>query len=179
MDVDQNEEGPGYAIGSGKMAGKAVYANRNFQPGEVVLKYNWQEITTEQWTNLPEQEKQFAHSFWGRIQLFGIPERYVNHSDQPNTRQDLHALADRATQFIRSGEEITTDTRLELKNELESLLGMTGIKIGDAGPDIRWTEVAYNSARCLYCPAGGLRPTIISLKRSEGRWRISSRKAGL
>ena len=49
--------------------------------------------------------------------------------------------------------------------------------VSGSEPDIRWTEVTYNSARCLYCPDGGLRPTIISLKRSEGRWRISSRKA--
>ena len=113
-----------YRVGKGGLAGKAVYAGRDFQAGELILKYNWRELTTKDWANLSDQEKQFAHSFWGRTQLFLPPERYVNHSDRPNTKQDLAALADRAVRFIKQGEEITTDASLEIKNELESLLAV-------------------------------------------------------
>ena len=176
MSLSAAGDSPDYVIGRGNLAGKAVYANRDFQPGEVVLQYKWRELTTEQWADLSESDKQFAHSFWGRIQLFGVPERYVNHSDQPNTKQDLQALADRAIRPIKAGEEITTDTRLELKNELESLLEMVIIRPGSAKPTIRWTATAYDSASCLYCPVNGS-PVVISLNRLEGRWRIASQEA--
>ncbi len=84
--------------------------------------------------SLPDPEKQFAHSFWGRIQLFLAPERYVDHSDRPNTKQDLEGPADQAVRFIKRGEEITTNANLEIRNELESLLAVYWQAIGDPDP---------------------------------------------
>ena len=78
--------------------------------------------TSPDWNSLPEAEKQFVHSFWGRLQLFQSPERYVNHSDDPNTGQDLGVPGDRAVRFIERGEAITTSANLEIKGELESLI---------------------------------------------------------
>lgn len=164
-----------YQIGSGKLAGKAVYANRDFSAGEVVIKYNWRELTTGQWRQLPASEKRFTHSFWGRIQLFGEPERYVNHSDQPNTEQDLEALADRAIKPIKAGQEITTDARLELKNELESLIKLTAARAGDSVSDINWVRISRNSASCRYGLINANSQMMTAdLNRAGGRWQITN-----
>lgn len=157
-----------WRIGPGRIAGKAVYAGRDFRPGEVVIKYNWRELSARQWLDLPPADRQFVHSFWGRIQLFGIPERYVNHSDQPNTEQDLNQLADRAIRPIESGEEITTDANLELKNEVKSLLELI---TSQPEPDIDWLDLGRDTASCRL--AGDPQPTVVHLERRKGRWLIS------
>ena len=38
-------------IGKGKLAGKGVYANRDFKKGEVVTKYNLKPLTKEEYKN--------------------------------------------------------------------------------------------------------------------------------
>lgn len=96
-------------IGKGNLAGKGVYANRNFKKGEVVIKYNLQSLTEEEYANLPSSEKLFTHTHWGKIMLYSEPERYVNHSDSPNTHQELTAQCDIANRDIKKGEEITGD----------------------------------------------------------------------
>lgn len=97
------------AIGSGNLAGKGVYANRNFKKGEVVIKYNLKPITKEEYKKLPRSEKMFTHKHWGVIHLYSEPERYVNHSQNPNTYQDLVKKCDIALHAIEKGEAITTD----------------------------------------------------------------------
>lgn len=163
-----------WRIGPGRIAGKAVYATRDFRPGEVVIKYNWRELSSRQWLDLPASERQFVHSFWGRIQLFGIPERYVNHSDRPNTEQDLGAPADRAVRPIRSGKEITTDANLELKNEVRSLLELVA---GRLEPDIDWLDLGRNAASCRLA-GGDCQPVVIELERHQGCWRIMPGESG-
>jgi hypothetical protein len=96
-------------IGKGNLDGKGVYANRNFKKGEVVIKYNLKSISEEEYNQLPESEKMFTHMHWGVIKLYSIPERYVNHSDTPNTYQDLKAGYDIALRDILMGEMITGD----------------------------------------------------------------------
>lgn len=44
-------------IGKGKLAGKGIYANRDFKKGEVVVKYNLKSLTEEEYKNLPRSEK--------------------------------------------------------------------------------------------------------------------------
>lgn len=51
----------------------------------------------------------FAHSHWGKIMLYSEPERYVNHSKNPNTYQDLVDQQDIALRDIKEGEMITGD----------------------------------------------------------------------
>ena len=96
-------------IGKGNLAGKGVYANRDFKKGEVVIKYNLKPLTEKEFENLPESEKMFTHTHWGTINLYSEPERYVNHSDNPNTYQDLINQCDIALRDIKKGEEITSD----------------------------------------------------------------------
>ena len=96
-------------IGSGNLDGKGIYANRDFKKGEVVIKYNLTSITEQEFKNLSENEKQFTHSHRGVNYLYSEPERYVNHSDNPNTYQDLTNNCDIALRNIKKGEMITTD----------------------------------------------------------------------
>ena len=66
-------------------------------------------LTSGQFQNLPESEKMFVHKHWGKIYLYSEPERFVNHSDSPNTYQDLRKQCDIALRDIIKGEPITTD----------------------------------------------------------------------
>jgi SET domain-containing protein len=96
-------------ISKGNLAGKGVYANRNFSKGEVVIQYRLMSISEEEYEKLPESERLFTHSHWGTIYLYSEPERYVNHSEEPNTYQDLINKCDVALRGIKKGEEITGD----------------------------------------------------------------------
>lgn len=96
-------------IGKGKLAGKGMYAARDFKQGEVVVQYHLKPLTKEECENLSESEKEFTHSYRGQIFLYQEPERYVNHSDSPNTYQDHTQKADVALRDIKKGEMITTD----------------------------------------------------------------------
>jgi SET domain-containing protein len=96
-------------VEKGELAGKGVYANRDFGKDEVVIKYNLQPLTEEEYKNLPESEKMFTHIHWGQIYLYSEPERYVNHSDSPNTYQDLDKQQEVALRDIKKGEMITTN----------------------------------------------------------------------
>src|SRR5690349_22905920 len=96
-------------IGLGNLDGKGVYAVRDFKKNEVVIKYNLTKLTQQKYEALPENEKWFVHRHWGTIYLYSIPERYVNHSDNPNTYQDLKNQCDVALKDIKKGEMITGD----------------------------------------------------------------------
>jgi SET domain-containing protein len=96
-------------IGKGNLDGKGIFAARDFKKDEVIIKYNLKAITQEEFDNLPESEKEFTHAHNGQIHLYSVPERYVNHSENPNTYQDFENWADVALRDIKKGEEITTD----------------------------------------------------------------------
>ena len=96
-------------IGKGNLAGKGVYANRDFKKDEVVIQYHLKTLTEEEYKQLSESEKMFTHSHWGQIMLYGEPERYVNHSSDSNTYQDLKKQQDIALRDIKKGEMITGD----------------------------------------------------------------------
>ncbi len=95
--------------GKGRMLGKGVYANRDFKKDEVVIQYNLSLLTKEGYADLAKEEKDFVHTHWGVMYLYGVPERYVNHSSAPNTFPDLKSKCDVALRDIRKGEQITTD----------------------------------------------------------------------
>lgn len=90
-----------------------VFANRDFKKGEIVLKYNLKVLSQKEFDNLPAEEKKFTHERDGVIYSYPAPERYVNHSDKPNTVQDFEIGADIAIRDIKKGEEITTNAKLE------------------------------------------------------------------
>ena len=97
-------------IGKGNLDGKAIYAARDFRKGEIIIQYNLKSITEEEFNDLPDSEKQFVHIHHGIKHLYSEPERYVNHSNDPNTYQDLKNHCDIALSDILAGDEITTDS---------------------------------------------------------------------
>lgn len=96
-------------IGEGNLAGKGVYAARDFKKDEVVVPYHLKPLIQEEFDALPESENEFTHAQHGIIHLYSEPERYVNHADNPNTYQDFGRQADVALRDIKKGEAITTD----------------------------------------------------------------------
>lgn len=98
-------------IGKGKLAGKGVYAVKDFEPGEVVIKYRLKPLTPNEHDLLPPSEKMFVHRHRSTFYLYSEPERYVNHSATPNTYQDLVKQCDIALRPIKKGEAVTTDAK--------------------------------------------------------------------
>lgn len=96
-------------IAEGNLAGKGVYAGRDFRKGEIVISYHLRLLSDEEFDGLSESEKMFTHVHRGVAYLYAEPERYVNHSDEPNTYQDLTNTCDIALREIQKGEMITTD----------------------------------------------------------------------
>ena len=90
-----------------KIHGKGVFANRDFKKGEIVIKYNLKKLSKEEYNNLPESEKHFVSKENGDYLLFLSPERYVNHSCNPNTSPVNDC--DVAIKEIKKGEEIAGD----------------------------------------------------------------------
>ena len=89
---------------------RGVFANRDFKKGEVVIKYKLKPLTHQEFQKLPDAEKKFTHKHHEVIYLYSSPERYVNHSSNPNTCQNLKDRCDIAIRVIKKGEEITTDS---------------------------------------------------------------------
>ncbi len=96
-------------IGKGNLAGKGVYAGKDFKKGEVVIQYCLKPLSEGEFESLSESERMFTHSHWGTTYLYSEPERYVNHSNNPNTYQDLINQCEIALRDIKQGEQITTD----------------------------------------------------------------------
>lgn len=96
-------------IGKGEIFGKGIYAARDIKKDEIVIKYNLKPLTEEDYKNLTEREKAFVHTHFGVKQLYSEPERYVNHSSNPNMLQDLENKCDVAIRDIKQGEQIMTD----------------------------------------------------------------------
>ena len=98
-------------VGAGELGGKGVYANREIKAEEVVIIYKLVNLSEDEYRNLPDSEKLFTHIHGGTIVLYGEPERYVNHSDNPNTYQDHMRRCDVALRDISKDEMITTDAK--------------------------------------------------------------------
>lgn len=114
-------DNPDVIIGKGKLAGKGVYAARNFEKGELVLPYNLKELTQEEYDALPDGEWEWTHTFYGKIYHFPAPERYVNHDDNPST-YPTPDKGDVALRPIKKGEAITINDKIELQRELDTFL---------------------------------------------------------
>ena len=86
-----------------------IFAAKNFKKGEVVLKWKSKKtLTKEQVDKLSKAEKHYVSSYVSGEYLFQqAPERYVNHSCNPNT--EVKNNCDVAIKDIKKGEEITSD----------------------------------------------------------------------
>jgi len=73
-------------------------------------------ISQIEFDELEDSEKEYTHSHWGQMYLYGEPERYVNHLENPNTYQDLENKCDIASRDIKKGEMITCD---DSKDDIE------------------------------------------------------------
>lgn len=109
-------------IGSGKLAGRGVYAARGFAAGEVVIEFALQPLTREQFQALAPGEDLFVHSYGGRRWLYPPPARWVNHADEPSCYQDFDRCCDVALRPIDAGEPITIDATQETSRELSTFL---------------------------------------------------------
>lgn len=96
-------------IGEGSLIGRGVYAGRDFRAGEIVIRYTLLALTPDEFDALPKEEKMFTHHHGDTIHLYGVPERFVNHSPEPNTVQDFEQCGDIALRDIQKDEMITTD----------------------------------------------------------------------
>lgn len=92
-----------------KIHGKGVFANRNFKKGERVIKYKLKPLTKKEFNELSESEKHFTSFQEGSYWLFPSPERYVNHSCEPNVNPNFKERGDFAIKDIKKGDEIVTD----------------------------------------------------------------------
>lgn len=88
---------------------KGVFAARNIKKGDVILKWKPLKILTKQEVNkLAETEKHYVSNYkHGEYILQGEPERYMNHSCNPNS--EVQNRSDIAIKNIKKGEEITSD----------------------------------------------------------------------
>lgn len=111
-------------IGKGNFRGKGVLANRDFKKDEIVVPYDLKELSLAEFKNLAPSQHSYVHSFWGKRFLFlRGPSRYVNHAvGRANTYQDLSKMADVASRVIKKGEPITTDSDVEIANELTTFM---------------------------------------------------------
>ena len=160
-------------IGKGKLAGKGVYAARDFGMGEVVKYYHLIPLTQRDFDTLPEHEKIFVHSFWGKMYLFPEPSRYTNHSPNPNTQSDLNNMCDVAIRPIKKGEMITTNAKIEVQKELE-----TFIEVYENTKDIQdftWLKGGYRNAEISYRLPNNKKKGL-KLRRINGNWRVLNRK---
>ena len=110
------------ALGPGNLAGRGVYAARDFAVGEVVLSYRLQPLDEADYLALPAGEGLFVHSYGGRRYLYPAPARFVNHSDDPSCYQDFDRGCDVALRPIARGEAVTIDATEETARELDTFL---------------------------------------------------------
>ena len=94
-------------VKNSKIHGKGIFANHNFKKGEIVLKWNPKEINKNQFDKLSEEEKEFVIFKDGQYFFMQSPEKFVNHSCEPNTNSINQC--DVAIKDISKGEEITSD----------------------------------------------------------------------
>jgi hypothetical protein len=109
-------------VGPGNLAGRGVYAARDFAPGEVVVSYRLTPLDEAQYRALPAGEDLFVHSFAGRRYLYPAPARYVNHADDPSCVQDFDRCCDIARRPIAAGDPVTIDCHQETARELGTFL---------------------------------------------------------
>jgi len=95
-----------------KIHKRGVFTNRDFEKGEVVLKWKPKILKKSEIKGLPAEEKHYLYQDENRSYfLMRSPEKYVNHSCDANTR--IENQCDIAIRDIKKGEEITSDYEKE------------------------------------------------------------------
>jgi hypothetical protein len=118
-------------VGPGNLAGRGLYAARDFAAGEVIVTFGLSPLTRAGYLALPVGEDLFVHSFGGERYLFAEPARFINHADEPNAYQDFERECDVAARAISKGEPITIDASLETHRELVTFLDQYVVALSD------------------------------------------------
>ena len=155
-------------IGKGKLAGKGVYAARDFKEGELVKSWNLQPLTQAEFDALPKSEHMFVHTFNGKLFLFPEPSRYTNHSTNPTVHSDFEKQCDYALRPIKQGEPITINANLEVQYELETFVP---VYEESTITDFEWLKGSYRNATVHYTLPNRKQKTL-TLKRIRGNWRV-------
>jgi SET domain-containing protein len=99
-------------IKKSRIEGKGVFANTNFKKGDVVMKWDASmTLTKNEAKFIPARYRKYLVHHKGRFIMSQAPEKYLNHSCEPNTKEGN--LYDVALKSIRKGEELTTDYSIE------------------------------------------------------------------
>ncbi len=93
-------------IKKSKINNKGVFAARDFKKGEVVILWHPKIISKKEFEDLTKENNQYLMNQDGNYFLMQSPEKFVNHSCDPNTKSINKS--DVATRDIKSGEEITS-----------------------------------------------------------------------
>ncbi len=90
--------------------GRGIFAARDFKKGDAVLEAdeNRTYLSKEEAEALPDHLKIYVCIFNGRYLLISEPERYINHSCNPNIKT-AHDGTGYAVRDIKTGEELTGD----------------------------------------------------------------------
>ena len=95
-------------IKNSKIQGKGVFAGADFRKKDIVMKWDDSVILTKnEAKKIPKRYRKYLVFFRGRYIMAQSPEKYLNHSCEPNTKEGR--LCDVAARDIKKGEELTTD----------------------------------------------------------------------
>jgi SET domain-containing protein len=90
--------------------GRGLFANKDFKKGDLVIPWNKESkyLSKDDAIKLAEDSKKYVAIYKGKYLLIASPERYLNHSCNPNveTKEDG---AEYAIKKINKGEELTGD----------------------------------------------------------------------
>lgn len=97
-----------FELRQSQISGKGLFATELIKNGETVVRWNPKVLTKEQANQLPEEEqKHYLYPEGDKFLWMQPPERYMNHSCEPNTY--VVGQSDVALRDIQPGEEITSD----------------------------------------------------------------------
>ena len=103
-----------------RIVGKGVFSNRNFRKDEVILEMDDSHVATDP-SKLTKVQHEYELDYLadGKIVVMQVPERYINHSCDPNSYvktvngiRKVFAMRD-----IQKGEEIVGDYSINGHNE--------------------------------------------------------------
>lgn len=90
--------------------GRGLFAKKNFKKGDIVLGWNVNNIflSEAELNELPNELRRYVALYQDKYLLIAEPERYMNHSCDPNTQTDENGI-DIAVRDIDQGEEVNGD----------------------------------------------------------------------
>jgi len=104
-----------FTVKDSAINGKGIYATKLIKKDEIVVSWNPKVLSKQEAEKLPTEEyKHYTYPDGDRILWMQPPERFMNHSCEPNTH--VVSRSDVALRDILPGEEITSDY-LDFANE--------------------------------------------------------------